>query len=441
MVVWLAGLRGRVTVTVLAVTAVVFSALATIGFIRIADGGRAAIRERTAGVADELVASIEAGAPATGLTTADGVRASVVPAGASAPARDGEVVVVRRARGVGGEMLVVARSAEAPLTDSLRSLYRVLWIGVPTAAVVSAVLAGAATRRALRPVDDITTLAASIGPDPAGMRVPEPGSADEIDRLARTVNGMLDRIEAGRTAQRRFTSDAAHELRTPLTAIQGELDLVAAGVEVADGATIARMQAQCRRLGDRIDDLVLLATMDEGRAIGRGPVDLGALVETEVRAVASAAEVLIPGSVVVVGDDALLARAVRNLVANGARHAKATVAVTVELDKAGRAWVHVDDDGPGIPPESRQHVLTRFGRLDEARSAGAGGAGLGLAIVASLAAAHGGGVEVGDAPIGGARVSLWVPANGDATEPSDRDPQRPRIIRDAATAGPASATK
>lgn len=406
------GLRGRVTFTVLAVTAVVFSVLATVGFTRIAASGRDAIRERTAVVADELAAAVAAGSPATELATADGVTARLeVPQGSPPVAREGEVVVVRPVGVAGRDLLVVARSTEAPLTDSLRSLYQVLWIGVPVAAVVSALLAGAATRRALRPVDAITSLAASIGPDPAGARVPEPGSGDEIDRLARTVNAMLDRIEAGRAAQRQFTSDAAHELRTPLMALQAELELVGRGTEHLDADTTTRMEAQCRRLGDRIDDLVLLATMDEGRPLRRRAVDLGALVGREVPAVAPGASLSLAAGVEVQADPDLVARAVRNLAANASRHAATRVAAAVEVD-GDRAWVHLDDDGPGIPPAQRASAFARFGRLDEARSTDRGGAGLGLAIVASVAAAHDGGTDVGDAPLGGARVSLWLPAEG-----------------------------
>lgn len=407
----LTGLRGRITFSVLAVTAVVFSALATVGFVRIAAGGRDAIEERTAAVADELVAVVERGGVAREISTADGVTASVVTAGEAASVeRDGEVLVTRRAEAPRGSVTVVARSSEAPLTDSLRSLYRVLWVGVPLAALVSALLAGLATRRALRPVDDITARAAAVGADPDGVRVPEPGTGDEIDRLAVTVNGMLDRIESGHRAQRRFTSDAAHELRTPLMALHGEVELLARAPGDLDPATLDRLDELCHRLGARIDDLVLLATMDEGRPLRSRPVDLGALAAEEAAAFGAMVDVAADEGVVVAVDADLVARAVRNLVANAVRHARNRVTVTVEVDGGGRAWVHVDDDGPGIPADERDAVFARFGRRDEARAAGEGGAGLGLAIVASVASAHGGGTAVAASPLGGARVSLWVPA-------------------------------
>ena len=110
-------------------------------------------------------------------------------------------------------------------------------------------------------------------------------------------------------------------------------------------------------------------------------------------------------------DEPLLARAVRNLVANAARHAASRVVATVEVEPGSdRGWVHVDDDGPGIAPADREAAFARFGRLDEARSTDTGGAGLGLAVVASVASAHGGGATIDDSPCGGARVSIWVPA-------------------------------
>lgn len=108
-------------------------------------------------------------------------------------------------------------------------------------------------------------------------------------------------------------------------------------------------------------------------------------------------------------DERLISRAVRNLLSNACRHATRTV--RAEVDASGdRVWVHVDDDGPGVPAAERELVLRRFGRLDEARQVDSGGAGLGLAIAASVAQAHGGDVVVSDADLGGARISLWVPA-------------------------------
>ncbi|HEX2782352.1 MAG TPA: ATP-binding protein, partial [Ilumatobacteraceae bacterium] len=108
-------------------------------------------------------------------------------------------------------------------------------------------------------------------------------------------------------------------------------------------------------------------------------------------------------------DERLVARAVRNLMANACRHANRTVRVEAATSD-GNVWIHVDDDGPGVAAEDREAIVRRFGRLDEARNADVGGAGLGLAIVASVARAHGGEVVVADSPLGGARISLRLPA-------------------------------
>jgi signal transduction histidine kinase len=120
-----------------------------------------------------------------------------------------------------------------------------------------------------------------------------------------------------------------------------------------------------------------------------------------------------PTSTVV--DERLISRAVRNLMANACRHAEHAVRVETVISE-GMVWIHVDDDGPGIAADDREVILRRFGRLDHARTADGGGAGLGLAIVASVARAHGGDVVVGDSPFGGARISLCLPPGGVANK-------------------------
>lgn len=416
------GVRGRVTFTVLVVSAALYSVVGTVGFVRIAASGRAAINERIEEVLDQLESAVRSGSGTSTLSTADGVKATVLVPSADQPdappdAPAGELQVVREIRVGDADVWLVGLSSQARLTDSLRSLYRGLWLAIPLASVLTALMAGLATRRALRPVGAITDLAATIDSAGAGRRVPVPDTGDEIERLAVTVNAMLDRIEAARVAQRRFTSDAAHELRTPLMALQGELELVHTHHAPVDDALLARLGALTGRLGERIDDLVLLSTLDEARPLALGAADLRAIVEEEAQAVVPPAAVEGPRVEAVI-DAALVARAARNLLANARRHATAEVIATIAV--AGeRVWLHVDDDGPGIDPADRVSMFDRFARLDEARTTDRGGAGLGLAIVASVAAAHGGGAEAGDSPLGGARLSMWLPLRG----PKDFHPQ------------------
>jgi signal transduction histidine kinase len=405
----LAGVRGRVTLTVFAVTACLYSVLGTIGFLQIATSGRDAIRERVGEVVDQLEAGPQAGDNTVSIVTPDGVTAVAVDPSAAPPSFAGELRVERSVTVGGATLLLVGTASQARLTESLHSLWRGLWIGIPFAALVTALMAGLATRRALRPVGAITELADSIGADDSEARVPVPDTGDEIEHLARTVNQMLGRIADGRLAQRRFSSDAAHELRTPLMALQGELELVHGHPERIDDRFVDRVDAQAQRLGERVDDLVLLSTLDEQRPLARRGLSLLELARSEVGGRPDHDGIDVDGEdITVVVDEALVQRAVRNLVANAVRHSRSVVGVTVVGD-GGRAWLHVDDDGPGIDPGERDHVFRRFGRLDDARSADAGGAGLGLSIVASVATAHGGGVALGPSPLGGARVSIWLP--------------------------------
>jgi signal transduction histidine kinase len=401
--------------TVLVVTACLYSLLGTIGFLYIADGGRDAIRERVNGVVDQLEAGLRRGVGAVSIVTPDGVEAMALAPDQAPPPAPGDVQVSRSVT-IGSQPFVLfGHASQAPLTDSLRSLHTGLWIGVPLAVLVTAAFAGLATRRALRPVSVITEQAAAIDAHDVATRVPVPDTDDEVEHLARTVNEMLDRIAAGQQAQRQFTSDAAHELRTPLTALLGEIELARRSSTPPDAAALERLDALGQRLARRVDDLVLLSTLDEQPPLDRRPTDLLELVRTETTTMPSrvgSARIEIAGDETTAPvDERLVARAVRNLLTNACRHATSHVRVDVAAVN-GRVWVHVDDDGPGIAPEQRELVVRRFGRLDEARHVDSGGAGLGLAIAASVAQAHGGDVIVTDGALGGARVSLWLPREG-----------------------------
>lgn len=403
------GVRGRVVLAVLAVSAVLYSLAGAVGFVQVARVGRNAVTARVNEVLDQLEGSLRAGAPAVRLATPDGVVAVAVPAGAARPASSvGDMRVERQVVVGGASVVLVGQAPLSRLDDSLRALHRGLWTAMPLAVLFTAGIAGLATSRALRPVAAITDLAATIGAEDPDARVPVPDTGDEIEKLAVAVNDMLARIGASVVAQRQFTSDAAHELRTPLMALQAEVELAERGLGPADAAFLRRQAALGRRLGTLVDDLVLLATLDEGPTLERRRLRLGDLVRAEAIAVSDQVEVVDDASEIV-ADEALVNRLVRNLLTNAVRHAATTVRATVAREGA-RVWVHVDDDGPGIAADQHQRVFQRFSRLDGARAADRGGAGLGLAIVATVAGRHDGGTAVGIGPLGGARVSVWFPA-------------------------------
>lgn len=267
------------------------------------------------------------------------------------------------------------------------------------------------------------------------QRVDVPSADDELKSLALTMNRMLDRLQLSRDRQRRFVSDASHELRSPITATQATLEVARARPERADWVAVSDVLVEeNQRLAALVDDLLLLARLDEGEqptAAENWPVDLDELCLAEAARPRSAnVRVRIDTPVRVPGSQAMLTRAVRNLIDNASDHAE-NVEVVVGLeyepaiappagyaDDGPMATITVNDDGPGIDPEYRQIVFDRFTRLDEARARVNGGAGLGLAIVASVAAAHGGQIAIGQSPMGGASFTLSL-ATTEGSEPQD----------------------
>ena len=239
--------------------------------------------------------------------------------------------------------------------------------------------------------------------------MPQPGTNDEIERLATTVNEMLDRLAAHDRRQRRFIGDASHELKSPLANLQAELETIDA-TDPAWPDTRARLVAQTTRLAGIVDDLLALASSEA--LITARPVDLDDVVfdVLELATPTSAVKFDIDGvrPVRVLGDAAQLRRVVRNLVDNAIRHANEVVALELDADDEF-ARLQVRDDGPGIPAEDRERVFERFTRLDDARARDAGGTGLGLAIVRQIVDRHGGRVEVDDALEGDAIVTVKLP--------------------------------
>ncbi len=316
---------------------------------------------------------------------------------------------------VGGVVLATASPLDA-VRDTLASTRQLLWVIGPVLVALVAGLAWVLAGRALRPVLAVTSRVAEITSHSLHERVPEPASSDEIAELARTMNGMLGRLESATTSSRQLVSDASHELRTPITVMRAELEVARRTADPDWQASASVLALELDRLQGLVDDLLLLARADEQRArSGRAGSDVS-LVDVVHDAASRPRRVPVDvvigstGVPPVAGDESAVRRAVDHVVANAARHATGTVRITVgSVD--GEVRVDVDDDGPGIPVHQRSEVVRRFVRLDEGRDRDAGGAGLGLAVSADVARAHGGYLRIADSPLGGARVTLTLPSN------------------------------
>ncbi|MDA5279730.1 HAMP domain-containing sensor histidine kinase [Streptomyces sp. Isolate_45] len=343
----------------------------------------------------------------------DGQRRAVVVVAAPGAGAGG----VDGAGGAAGEhapYAVYAMTVLGDVDDATRAIAAGLLAGAPPLVAFAAALAWWVTGHALRPVTAIRTGLASVTASELDRRVPDPGGADEIARLARTVNDTLDRLERSDARQRQFTADASHELRNPLAAVRSRLE-VALAMERPDRASVAAALADTERLQRIAADLLLLARLDGGPAPRPEPVDL-ALLAAEDAARRPAPRVplrLEAGApVAAYGDPARLERALANLVDNALRHAAGGVVVRA---RACGDWAELEvvDDGPGIPDADRIRVFERFVRLDADRGRAGGGTGLGLAIAREIARAHGGDVRALPARDGGARLRLRVPGAGD----------------------------
>ncbi|MFI1415558.1 ATP-binding protein [Streptomyces sp. NPDC020707] len=281
-------------------------------------------------------------------------------------------------------------------------------IGLPVLLVTVSGVTYVVTRRALRPVEGIRAeMAAITASEDLSRRVPEPGTHDEVARLARTTNETLAALEASVERQRAFVADASHELRSPIASLRTQLEVGAAHPELLDVEGAVEDTVRLQRLAA---DLLLLARLDAGERSADARLDLAALVRTETgkRAVDRVDVSLDVEAVEVSGSRGQLSRVLGNLLDNAQRHTRSSVAVSVR--RVGEwALLEVADDGAGVPADERERVFERFVRLDEARARDDGGAGLGLAIARDVAVRHGGSLTVREAPAGGALFELRLP--------------------------------
>lgn len=308
-------------------------------------------------------------------------------------------------------------------TESALSTLAWSWGGIS----LLVLLAVAATTRltvrsALRPIERIRTEFADITAHDLHRRVPLPRTRDEVNQLAVTMNATLDRLESAVGQHRQFVADASHELRSPIAALRTELELAVNHPSRTDWPASARdALADTRRLESLTTDLLFLARMDADEPTRNGEVDLTAtLAELAQRRPAVRAH-LPAGPVTVDGSADRIQRLLTNVLDNARRHSRDHVDVRLHASNA-TAVVHVDDDGNGIAPEHRDRIFDRFTRLDEARTRDGGGSGLGLAIARDIAHHHGGTLQAGESPTGGARFTLRLPLPGHTvTTPPGRE--------------------
>jgi two-component system OmpR family sensor kinase len=300
--------------------------------------------------------------------------------------------------------------------DAVRNLGSLLLIGGPVTLLLAALAGFGALTVALRPVESMRRRAASIHDAAPGQRLPVPPADDEISRLGDTLNAMLGRLEESFARERTFVADASHELRTPLGILKTELELALRG-----GRSVAELELALRSAAEETDrlvqlaeDLLVIARSDQGRLpIRRSEIAAGDVLEAVRERFSRRAHdqqveltVTAPEHLGLVADPLRLEQAVGNLVDNALRHGGRRIAL--DAVAAGDAVeLHVRDDGPGFPVDFIDTAFERFTRADPAR--GRGGAGLGLAIVAAIARAHGGHAAASDRPEGGADVSLSLP--------------------------------
>jgi two-component system OmpR family sensor kinase len=343
-----------------------------------------------------------------------------------------------------------------PLDPVSRTLHQVAIAELAVflaALIMTGVIGTAWVRFSLRPLRRVAATATRVTRLPLGNgevslpeRVPDANPATEVGQVGAAFNRMLGHVEAALARReasekrlRTFAADASHELRTPLTAIRGYTELARRrSGTLPDEVVLAlgRVESEALRMGELVDELLLLARLDAGRPLASEPVDLTRLIiEATGDARAAAADhrwqlELPEKPAMVFGDEQRLRQVLANLLSNAARHTPAATEVTIALTTgptitpagvlpagstggagpAGTAVISVTDNGPGIPPELLSDVFERFVRGDSSRSRAAGSSGLGLAIVHAVTAAHGGTASVTSQP-GQTRFTITLPVS------------------------------
>ena len=352
----------------------------------------------------------------------------------SVPSTDGTLRYRMLVQRINGDQIAVSAAPLTAVDNTIARLVRIVFLVGVLALVTATVACWWLIRIGLRPVDRMVDTAAAIAAGDLGRRVPDANPRTELGQLGGALNEMLVQIEGALDARaasesrlRRFVADAAHELRTPLTSLRGYAELYRQGAlpdEAGVANAMGRIESEGARMSRLVDDLLLLARLDQQRGLEPKPVDL---VDLAREAIADFGAVdpnrpitadLVPAAIVA-GDRTRLRQILDNLLANARTHTPPGTPVHVSVTRhPDRVEVPVADDGPGIPPEAQARVFERFWRADPARARSRGGTGLGLAIVASLVEAHGGTVAVANRPTGGAVFTVRLPLAPPAAAPS-----------------------
>lgn len=449
-------IRTKLTVTFSILVAIVLSGAGLFLYLQLSHEVNRSIDQQLDARARSLVASIRVAGPAAGdqarLVHSDEIFAEVVRADGtvldSSPSLAGRSVVSKSVltklhaplrfrsvvssnsetlearflavRAPGGLIAIVGTSLQ-DANETLRHLRVLLWIGVPAALLLTTAIIWFLSGSALRPVERMRAEAAAISVSEPDRKLPVPTTGDEIERLGRTLNELLDRMHQAFERERRFVDDASHELRTPLSILNTEIELA-----LRRSRTPAELEAALRNAGEQSDrliklsrDLLVLARADRKQLpVHKEPAKLGSLVTAaveELSDVATRSGVALETDVRTGADDVQvdpdrIRQALRNVIENAIRHTPRGGSVNVSVaTEDGMYRVAVADTGTGFPAGFIGRAFDPFVRVDYGRSRSEGGTGLGLAIVKAITEAHGGSVEAENRPSGGAVISMSLP--------------------------------
>jgi len=348
-----------------------------------------------------------------------------------------ESMRVRVSRQGDGGVLLIGQSIQA-LERTRHRLLGVLVLGTLGALAAVGVIGAWLVRAGLAPLTEVERSAAEITASALDERVPGDDAPTEVGRLAAAINTMLDRLhdafqereevvdalQASEARMRRFVADASHELRTPLAATAAYAELFERGARDHPDdleRAMSGIRIETARMAELVDDLLLLAALDERRPLDRAAVDLADVVVESVQAARAVApdravNLRVDDVIVVDADRSRLRQVFDNLLGNVRAHTPPGTSCHIDVRRDGSdALIEVTDDGPGLPAAELTSLTDRFYRADRSRARASGGVGLGLSIVSAIVRAHGGTIAFESPPAGGLRVVLHLPISAGST--------------------------